>query len=91
MVRQYIRKTERCVYPDGHILKAVKEVVAEKKKVHVVAKETSIPKRSLLRYIKNFLAAGIQDEAESNTIIGGYKKTRRVNPLLCFTVQVLQC
>jgi hypothetical protein len=79
------------MYPEGYILKAVKEVVAEKKKVHVVAKETSIPKRSLLRYIKNFLAAGIQDEAESNTIIGGYKKTRRVNPLLCFTVQVLQC
>ena len=31
MIRHYIRKTERCMYPDGYILKAVKEVVAEKK------------------------------------------------------------
>jgi hypothetical protein len=66
------------MYPDGYILKAVKKVVAEKQKVCDVSKETSIPKISLLRYVKNFLAAGIQDEAEATTIIGGYQKPRKV-------------
>jgi hypothetical protein len=65
MVRHYIRKTKN-------------KVVAEKQKVCDVSKETSIPKRSLLRYVKNFLAAGIQDEAEATTIIGGYQKARKV-------------
>jgi hypothetical protein len=46
MVSHYIIKTELCMYPDGYILKSVKEVVAGKK-VCVVSKETSIPKRSL--------------------------------------------
>ncbi|KAI9562464.1 hypothetical protein GHT06_009897 [Daphnia sinensis] len=78
MVRHYIRKTERCMYPDGYILKAVKKVVAEKQKVCDVSKATSIPKRSILRYVKNFLAAGIQDEAEATTSIGGYQKPRKV-------------
>ena len=65
MSRHYIRKTERCMYPDGYILKAVKKVVAEKQKVCDVSKATFIPKRSLLRYVKNCLAAWIQDEAEA--------------------------
>ncbi len=91
MVRHYIRKTERCMYPDGYILNAVKKVIAEKKKVCVVSKETSIPKRSLLRYVKNFLAAGIQDEGEATTIIGGYQKPRMVNLLINFAVCMLQC
>jgi hypothetical protein len=64
------------MYPDGYILKAVKKVVAEKKKECDVSKETSIPKKILLRYVKNFLAAGIQDKAEATTIIGGYHKSR---------------
>jgi hypothetical protein len=59
------------MYPDGYILKAVKKVDAEKQKVCDVSKETSILKRSLLRYVKNFLAAGIQVEVEATTIIGG--------------------
>lgn len=84
MVRHYIRKTERCMYPDGYILKAVKKVVAEKQKVCDVSKATSIPKRSILRYVKNFLAAGIQDEAEATTSIGGYQKPRKVNLLIIF-------
>jgi hypothetical protein len=84
MLRHYIRKTERCMYPDGYILKAVKKVVAEKQKVCDVSKETSIPKRALLRYVKNFLATGIQDEVEATTIIGGYQKPRKVNPLIIF-------
>jgi hypothetical protein len=54
------------MYPDGYILKAVKKVVAEKKQVWYVSIETSILKRFLLRYVKNILAAGIQDEAEAN-------------------------
>ncbi|EFX81912.1 hypothetical protein DAPPUDRAFT_223988 [Daphnia pulex] len=62
----------------GYILKAVKKVVAEKQKVCDVSKVTSIPKRSLLRYVKNILAAEIQDEAEATTIIGGYQKPRKV-------------
>jgi hypothetical protein len=45
IVWHYIRKTESCMYPDGYILKAAKKVVAEKKKVCDVSKETSIPKR----------------------------------------------
>ncbi len=36
MIRHYIRRTERCMYPDGYILKAVKKVVAEKKKKYVM-------------------------------------------------------
>ncbi len=78
------------MYPDSYILKTVKKVVAEKQKVWDVSKETSIPKISLLRYVKNFLAAGIQDEAEATTIIRGYQKPRKVNPLISFTVYVLQ-
>ena len=78
------------MYPDGYILKAVKKVVAEKKACDV-SKETSIQKRFLLRYVKNILAAGIQDEAEATTIIGVYQKPRKVNPLISFTVYVLQC
>ncbi|XP_046634198.1 uncharacterized protein LOC124313355 isoform X2 [Daphnia pulicaria] len=78
MFRHYIRKTERCMYPDGYILKAAKKVVAEKQKVCDVSKETSIPKRALLRYVKNFLATGIQDEVEATTIIGGYQRPRKV-------------
>jgi hypothetical protein len=39
MVRHYIRKTERFMYPDGYILKAVKKVVTEKQKVCDVSKE----------------------------------------------------
>jgi hypothetical protein len=62
-----------------------------KKKVCDVSKETSIPKIFLLRYVKNFLAAGIQDKAEATTIIGGYQKSRKVNPLMSFTVYELQC
>jgi hypothetical protein len=46
MVSHYIIKTELCMYPDGYILKAVMEVVAGKK-LCVVFKETSIPKRSI--------------------------------------------
>ncbi len=91
MVRHYIRKTERCMYPNGYILKAVKKVVAEKKNLCDVSKGTSTPKRFLLRYVKDFLAAGIQYEAEATTIIGGYQKPRKVNPLISFTVYVLQC
>jgi len=91
MVRHYIRKTERCMYPDGYILKAVTKVVAENQKVCDVSKATSIPKRSLLRYVKNFLAVGIKDEAEATTIIGGHQKPRKVIPLIIFTVYVLQC
>ncbi len=72
------------MYPDGYILKAVKKVVAEKQKVCDNSKATSIPKRSLLRYDKNFLAAGIQDEAESTKSIGGYQKHRKVNLLIIF-------
>ena len=73
------------MYPDGYILKAVKKVVAEKQKVCDVSKATSIPKRSLLRYVKNCLAAaGIQDEAEATTSIGGYQKPRKVNLLIIF-------
>ena len=79
------------MYPDGYILNAVKKVIAEKKKVCVVSKETSIPKRSLLRYVKNFLAAGIKDEGEATTIIGGYQKPRMVNLLISFAVCMLQC
>ena len=45
------------MYPDGYILKAVKKVVAEKQKVCDVSKATFIPKRSLLRYVKNCLTA----------------------------------
>ena len=70
------------MYLDGYILKAVKKVVAEKIKVCYVSKPTSIPKRSLLRYVKNCLAAGIQDEAEATTSIGGYQKPRKVNLLI---------
>jgi hypothetical protein len=64
-----------------------------KKKACDVSKETSIPKRFLLRYVKNILAAGIQDEAEATTIIivVYYQKPRKVNPLISFTVYVLQC
>jgi hypothetical protein len=82
MVRHYIRKTERCMYLDGYILKAAKKVVAEKQKVCDVSKETSIPIRSLLRFVKNFFAAGIQDEAEETAIIGDYQKPRKVNQLI---------
>ncbi len=32
MVRHYIRKTERCMYPDGYILKAVKILLLRNKK-----------------------------------------------------------
>jgi hypothetical protein len=78
------------MYPDGYILKTVKKVVAEKK-VCDVSKETSIPKIFLLRYVKNVLAAGIQDKAEATKIIGGYQKSRKVNPLMSFTVYELQC
>jgi hypothetical protein len=45
----------------------------------------------LLRYIKNFFAAGIQDVAEVSTNIWGYKKPRKINPLISFTVYMLQC
>jgi hypothetical protein len=79
------------MYPDGYILKAVKKVVAEKQKVCDVTKATFIPKRSLLRYVKNLLAAGIKDEAEATTIIGGYQKPRKVNPLTIFTVGYMCC
>jgi hypothetical protein len=57
------------MYSDGYILKAVKKVVAEEQKVCDVSKETSIPKISLLSYVKNFLDTGIQDEVEATTII----------------------
>ena len=72
------------MYPDGYILKAVKKVVAEKQKVCDVSKATSIPKRSLLIYVKNCLAAGIQDEAEATKSIGGYQKPRKENLLIIF-------
>jgi hypothetical protein len=91
MFKHYIRKTERCMYPDGYILKAATKVVAENQKVCDVSKATSIPKRSLLRYVKNFLAVGIKDEAEATTIIGGHQKPHKVIPLIIFTVYVLQC
>jgi hypothetical protein len=84
MFRHYITKTERCMYPDGYILKAVKKVVAEEQKVCDSSKETSIPKRSLLSYVKNILATGIQDEVEATKIIGGYQKPLKVNPLIIF-------
>jgi hypothetical protein len=54
-----------------------KDIVAEKQKVCDVSNATSISKRSLLRYVKNCLAAGIQDEAEATTSIGGYKNLVR--------------
>ena len=38
----------------------------------------------ILEYVKNCLAAGIQDEAEATTSIGGYQKTRKVNLLIIF-------
>jgi hypothetical protein len=79
------------MYPDGCILKAVTKVVAENQKVCDVSKATSIPKRSLLIYVKNFVAVGIKDEAEATTIIGGHQKPRKVIPLIIFTVYVLQC
>ena len=73
MVRNYIRKTERVDYLPGHIVIAVREILLQNQTVTRVSLKFSIPRRSLLRYLKKTKEIDVF-KLQFDISLGGYKK-----------------
>jgi len=82
MVRNYIRKTDRVDYPPGHIVTAVQEILLQNQTVTSVSLKFSIPRRSLLRYLKKAKEMDVS-KLQFDFSLGGYKKNWKVSVFLC--------
>ncbi len=78
MVRSCIRKTDRMLYPPGHVIQAVQEVLSRNLTMVSASKKISIPYRSLTRYCE------MDDisQLRSDSSLGGYQQKWRVFILL---------
>jgi len=82
MVRSYIRKTDRNLYPPGHVIQAVQEVLSRNLTMVSASKKFSIPYRSLTRYCKKAKQMEDITQLRSDSSLGGYQQKWRVFILL---------